>query len=90
MPAPADFDDETLLLQRPQVMAQLLTRDAEPHGENRGGGRLTGEFGEQSGTPRVQSRRGRSRFVKDLEVEHRPTVPLTGNPVKAVPHRQPT
>ena len=84
MPAPADFDDETLVLQRPQVMTELLARDAEPRGENRRRGRLASKLGEQPGTPRVQSSGGRSRFVKDLDLEHRSTVPLTDNPVKQV------
>jgi hypothetical protein len=30
VPPLADFDGETLVLRRPQVMAELLTRDAEP------------------------------------------------------------
>jgi hypothetical protein len=83
VPPPADFDDETLVLQCPEVMAKLLTRNADPRGENSGGGRLAGEFGEQPGAPGVQSRGGRSRFVEDLDIEHRVIVSLTGNPVKA-------
>ena len=82
MPAPADFDNETLVLERPQMMTELLARNTEPQGENRRGGRLAGKLSEQPGAPGVQSSGGRSRFVENLNVEHRSTVPLTDNPVK--------
>jgi hypothetical protein len=61
--------DQAVLLQRPQVVVDLLARRTDRRRDRRGRPRL-GEGRQDAGAERVEHRHGRCGFVDHLEVEH--------------------
>ena len=62
--------DETVRLERPQVVVHLLARQPDACGDPRSRCRSNREFGQQACAHRIECHRRRTRVFDDVEVSH--------------------